>query len=1078
MRVYPHVHDLVARTAGLRPSDRSIKAWLEAAVQSWHCARAHLIFKRQDEAYVEYLLAFEIAADIIPRCQDFPTFKTTAGRLYQDFETLKKELVQKIPQFAKVKEEIKKNNDISGVVSAQAQLEAEAQLRAAKSSSDNRGNAATGSKKPVVKAKPEILSSRPLLDLQGMVASHKSNGTGGSSSKTGKAASDDLDLEARFDKLSTPSGRPSLLSGSQRNRQPASANLQDPREVHAKLPPLDVSAMPKLPAPTYSPATSFTSPTGIPPHRSSTRPSLPTQAPTESESARPRPTAPKVTTISVDTLCNYLQEPEISVLLLDVRPRSKFMDGHIYTRSIVCVEPIILREGMSGDDLDATFVLEPVKEQDLFSKRHDYDFVVYYDQSTTSNSFLSGSTNDQHLITLRSLHLAMDDYTFGKRLKNPPLLLVGGLDAWINLVGKQALKVVDPEAPAIIRSDARHSAPPGRESGSLEQPDSQPGIYRENPSNKSSIRSLTQRRQDRDSQRGSLPPPLNRQSYKKNEESAQRYTIDIEEEQRWMERLQKEREPVTMSAISSADEIDARRRRRGTSIITSSDLPHVRTVEEFVSSDLIPAVPLPVAEPDQFQRYPATPHTQQSMTSSSLPTPQQDRFPTSLTRRPTIIDHPFHGFTDVRNPEFNPPPSPARPPPAVPRRSYSGVSERLAPTLPPPPPPLPAPERPPKIPEVTSKSPLTPFAGMNTVNIGTTGLKNLGNTCYMNAVLQCMSGTIPLSRYFLDGSYKSHVSKDNPLGSRGVLAEAFAAIVRHLWSGEYSFISPITIKDVAGRLNEMFRNNDQQDAQEFLEFLLDGLHEDLNPHANHGKLRPLNDDEECRRERLPVQLASIIEWQRYTHHNYSVVVNWFQGQLSSMLSCLTCGRTSTTYSPFMYLSLPIPATKSNNFTLRDCLEEFVGEETLEGNDAWLCPRCKKARKATKKLTITRLPHILIIHLKRFTNRGPWRDKLNTFVDIPLRHLDLTKYMPPPLASDELPRTLPPPTAETTPPFFYDLYAICNHYGTINGGHYTAVVRSSCKGGWNSFDDSKATLVEEERVTKNAYVLFWVRGNVM
>ena len=269
---------------------------------------------------------------------------------------------------------------------------------------------------------------------------------------------------------------------------------------------------------------------------------------------------------------------------------------------------------------------------------------------------------------------------------------------------------------------------------------------------------------------------------------------------------------------------------------------------------------------------------------------------------------------------------------------------------------------------------------------------------------------------------------------------------------------------MAGRLNEMFRNNDQQDAQEFLGFLLDGLHEDLNPNAkNRGKLRPLKDDEERRREKLPVQLASTIEWQRYTHHNYSVVVNWFQGQLSSKLSCLTCGRTSTTYSPFMYLSLPIPAMKSNNFTLRDCLDEFVREETLEGDDAWHCPQCKKARKATKKLTITRLPHILIIHLKRFTNRGPWRDKLNTFVDIPLRHLDLTKYMPTPLASDEMPRTLPLPTAETTPPFFYDLYAVCNHYGTINGGHYTAVVRSSYKTGWNSFDDSKATLIEEERV---------------
>ena len=269
----------------------------------------------------------------------------------------------------------------------------------------------------------------------------------------------------------------------------------------------------------------------------------------------------------------------------------------------------------------------------------------------------------------------------------------------------------------------------------------------------------------------------------------------------------------------------------------------------------------------------------------------------------------------------------------------------------------------------------------------------------------------------------------------------------------------------------MFRSDDQQDAQEFLGFLLDGLHEDLNPYASRGKLRPLSEEEERRREKMPAQQASNIEWQRYTHQNYSVVVNWFQGQLSSRLKCLTCGITSTTYSPFMYLSLPIPSSKRGNFTLRDCLEEFVKEETLEKDDAWHCPNCKKPRKATKKLTVTRLPHILIIHLKRFTNRGPWRDKLNTFIDIPLKALDLTKYVPPLLVKEDMPKGMAPPTAEVTPPFFYDLYAVCNHYGTLNGGHYTAFVRNSYKGGWNSFDDSKATFVDESRVVVSGHLCF-------
>jgi ubiquitin carboxyl-terminal hydrolase 8 len=159
--------------------------------------------------------------------------------------------------------------------------------------------------------------------------------------------------------------------------------------------------------------------------------------------------------------------------------------------------------------------------------------------------------------------------------------------------------------------------------------------------------------------------------------------------------------------------------------------------------------------------------------------PKDPESPTSLRRNNTIIDHPFHVFTDVRNSNFNPPTSPARPPPVAARKSYSGVSERLATAVHPAVPP-----RPPKVPL---------SAAMN-CNIGTTGLKNLGNTCYMNSILQCMSGTVPISRYFLDGSYKLHINKNNPLGSRGLLAEAYATVLKHLWGGEYNFISPVTFR--------------------------------------------------------------------------------------------------------------------------------------------------------------------------------------------------------------------------------------------------------------------------------------------
>jgi ubiquitin carboxyl-terminal hydrolase 8 len=99
----------------------------------------------------------------------------------------------------------------------------------------------------------------------------------------------------------------------------------------------------------------------------------------------------------------------------------------------------------------------------------------------------------------------------------------------------------------------------------------------------------------------------------------------------------------------------------------------------------------------------------------------------------------------------------------------------------------------------------------------------------------------------------------------------------------------------------------------------------------------------------------------------------------------------------MYLSLPIPkynaaGTKGGPVYLEECIEKFTEEETLEGSDAWYlnpklmkrnCPRCKCPRKSVKRLTIARLPIILIIHLKRFYFQGPFREKIETYVEFPL-----------------------------------------------------------------------------------------------
>lgn len=372
----------------------------------------------------------------------------------------------------------------------------------------------------------------------------------------------------------------------------------------------------------------------------------------------------------------------------------------------------------------------------------------------------------------------------------------------------------------------------------------------------------------------------------------------------------------------------------------------------------------------------------------------------------------------------------------------------------------------------------------NTINIQelhcATGLCNIGNSCYMNSIIQCLLGTIPLLQIFLNGSYKQHVNINSKLGTKGIMAKFFAELAQSVFQKSNSIYEPRNFKIAVGSINSMFKNDDQQDCSEFLNFVLDGLHEDLNEAGNRPRLKELTEEEESYREKMPIRLASTIEWERYLKTDFSAIVSFFQGQYSSQLKCLECGTTSTTYQAFSVLSLPIPEGFSNRpvdkIPLDKCLEEFTKLEILDGEDRWNCSKCKKLRKSTKKITITRLPSNLIIHLKRFRT-GMNLQKITKFIDYPFE-MDLTKYWPKVTTKDEAQQLLNFPIRGQTPPFSYSLYGVSNHSGTLGSGHYTSYVWKGSTKKWCYFDDTRVVkdVAKTYVVNSNAYVLFYTRKN--
>ncbi|KAG0199659.1 CSN-associated deubiquitinating enzyme Ubp12 [Mortierella sp. GBA30] len=186
---------------------------------------------------------------------------------------------------------------------------------------------------------------------------------------------------------------------------------------------------------------------------------------------------------------------------------------------------------------------------------------------------------------------------------------------------------------------------------------------------------------------------------------------------------------------------------------------------------------------------------------------------------------------------------------------------------------------------------------------GLCGLSNLGNTCFMNSALQCLSNTPDLTRYVLAGAWRDELNLDNPLGMGGEVARAYANVIDKLWNGNSKVFSPREFKMTIGRFAPSFTGYHQHDSQELLAFLLDGLHEDLNriikkPYTEVPDSNGRPDDEvanDC--------------WQIHKARNDSIIVDLFQGQYKSTLVCPECDKVSVTFDPFMYLSLPLPINK-------------------------------------------------------------------------------------------------------------------------------------------------------------------------
>ena len=316
----------------------------------------------------------------------------------------------------------------------------------------------------------------------------------------------------------------------------------------------------------------------------------------------------------------------------------------------------------------------------------------------------------------------------------------------------------------------------------------------------------------------------------------------------------------------------------------------------------------------------------------------------------------------------------------------------------------------------------------------TPGLVNLGNSCYMNSVMQCLNCAAPLVKYFTTGT---HLKDINPLSSYGgTVAREVGAAFNSMTTGKRSPVSLQALKSKVGDLHHQFSGCGQHDSHEFLVFLLTWLHEDLKG-GGSSAMQSCGDISISRRLTM-IRMASEL----------SIISLLFQGEHRHVITCNNCHYESASLEPFTILSLSLPA--SGNCTLAVLLQAYYEVCCID----YSCPRCNRGGKSSRKTTIQRLPPMLLLHLNRFEYNISARKKQN-YVDFPLKQLIMKEH-----------------ASKSSNPSSYNLCAVSNHYGTLNGGHYTSYCKPPQGDVWYQCNDNTVTRLRTPVKTSAAYLLFY------
>ena len=338
----------------------------------------------------------------------------------------------------------------------------------------------------------------------------------------------------------------------------------------------------------------------------------------------------------------------------------------------------------------------------------------------------------------------------------------------------------------------------------------------------------------------------------------------------------------------------------------------------------------------------------------------------------------------------------------------------------------------------------------------TIGLANVGNTCFLNVILQALRIAPPMVQMTLKDLEHPITLREE--SKKREIVVAFQTLMQDFWKARIPEGRQPTMipRGFVHAFYNVLRANDddwhspgeQSDAAEVLQYILEGMHDGM-----YKKVRMEVQGDALTSEDAQ-QIKAIQSWADFHSKEYSSIIHNFYGQSQITVECTNCGNKNQRYEPWLVIKAPIPGSSTAGApapSMHDCLAAAFDTETI---DDYACDKCKGKHKATITTRISRMPAVLFVSLKRFTNTGhKVRGRITWDLDC-TNFRDFTAFRRDPFSN-------------TTQDPEYETFAVIEHLGGLRGGHYRMYAR---QGDWHLYDDSSVHIVPPERVvTDDSYI---------